>query len=87
MRRADQLLTCGMLLKDVWDYKFVPVTTNLVDVHIGHLRQKLDGAGEMPLLNTVRGAGFILPNTSLNVSWQPKLVVDWCPGSVAVWHN
>jgi two-component system, OmpR family, response regulator len=59
MRRADQLLTRGMLLKDVWGYKFVP-TTNLIDVHIGHLRQKVDGSGEMPLINTVRGAGFIL---------------------------
>jgi two-component system, OmpR family, response regulator len=59
MRRADQLLTRGMLLSEVWGYKFVP-TTNLVDVHIGHLRQKVDGSGETPLINTVRGAGFIL---------------------------
>jgi two-component system, OmpR family, response regulator len=59
MRRADQLLTRGMLLKDLWGYKFVP-TTNLIDVHMGHLRQKVDGSGELPLINTVRGAGFIL---------------------------
>jgi two-component system OmpR family response regulator len=59
MRRADLILTRGMLLKEVWGCKFVP-TTNIVDVHIGHLRQKVDGAGETPLINTVRGAGFIL---------------------------
>jgi two-component system, OmpR family, response regulator len=59
MRRADQLLTRAMLLKEVWGYKFVP-TTNLVDVHIGHLRQKVDGSGEMPLISTIRGAGFVL---------------------------
>jgi two-component system, OmpR family, response regulator len=59
MRRADQLLTRAMLLKDVWGYKFVP-TTNLVDVHIGHLRQKVDRSDEMPLISTIRGAGFVL---------------------------
>jgi two-component system, OmpR family, response regulator len=59
MRRADKLLTRGMLLNEVWGYKFVP-TTNLVDVHIGHLRQKVDVSGEIPLINTVRGVGFIL---------------------------
>lgn len=59
MRRADQLLTRGMLLREVWGYRFVP-TTNLVDVHISHLRQKVDGSDEIPLIKTVRGAGFIL---------------------------
>ena len=59
MRRADQLLTRATLLKEVWGYKFVP-TTNLVDVHIGQLRRKVDASGEMPLINTVRGEGFIL---------------------------
>jgi two-component system, OmpR family, response regulator len=59
MRRADQLVTRSMLLNEVWGYKFVP-KTNLVDVHIGRLRQKVDASGEIPLINTVRGAGFIL---------------------------
>jgi two-component system, OmpR family, response regulator len=59
MRRADQLSTRSMLLRQVWGYKFVP-TANLVDVHIGRLRQKVDASGEIPLVNTVRGAGFIL---------------------------
>jgi two-component system OmpR family response regulator len=59
MRRSDQLLTRAMLLKDVWNYNFVP-ETNLVDVHMGRLRHKVDGPGEMPMIYNVRGAGFIL---------------------------
>src|SRR6201994_660559 len=41
MRRSDQLLTRAMLLEEVWNYKFVP-TTNLIDVHMGRLRRKVD---------------------------------------------
>ncbi|WP_024510198.1 response regulator transcription factor [Bradyrhizobium sp. ARR65] len=63
MRRSDQLLTRAMLLEEVWNYKFVPAT-NLVDVHMGRLRHKVDGAGEAPMIHNVRGAGFILRNAS-----------------------
>jgi len=59
MRRSDQLLTRAMLLEEVWNYKFVP-DTNLVDVHMGRLRHKVDGPGETPMIHNVRGAGFIL---------------------------
>ena len=59
MRRADQLLTRAMLLEEVWHYKFVPAT-NLVDVHMGRLRHKVDGPNEAPMIHNVRGAGFIL---------------------------
>jgi two-component system OmpR family response regulator len=59
MRRSDQLLTRAMLLEEVWNYKFVPAT-NLVDVHMGRLRHKIDGPGETPMIHNVRGAGFIL---------------------------
>jgi two-component system OmpR family response regulator len=58
MRRPGQLVTRDMLLEDVWHYRFLP-QTNLVDVHIGRLRRKLDGPGETPLIQSVRGAGFI----------------------------
>jgi len=47
MQRIDQLLTRATLFKDVWHYKFVP-ETNLVDVHMGRLRRKVDGANEAP---------------------------------------
>ncbi|WLB86128.1 response regulator transcription factor [Bradyrhizobium japonicum] len=60
MRRSDQLLTRAMLLEEVWNYKFVPATTNLIDVHMGRLRHKVDGAGETQLIHNVRGSGFVL---------------------------
>jgi len=60
MRRSDQLLTRAMLLEEVWNYKFVPATTNLVDVHMGRLRHKVDGPGESQMIHNVRGSGFIL---------------------------
>jgi two-component system OmpR family response regulator len=59
MRHKEQVLTRGMLLKNVWNYKFV-TKTNLVDVHMGRLRRKVDQPGEPPMIYNVRGAGFIL---------------------------
>src|SRR5579863_211857 len=59
MRRKDQMLTRAMLLEEVWNYKFVP-QTNLVDVHMGRLRRKVDGPDEPPMIHNVRGMGFIL---------------------------
>src|SRR3979409_2622054 len=59
MQRSDQLLTRAMLLEEVWNDKFVPAT-NLVDVHMGRLRHKVDSPGETPMIHNVRGAGFIL---------------------------
>src|SRR5712672_3109772 len=55
MQRSDQLLTRAMLLEEVWNYKFVPAT-NLVDVHMGRLRHKVDGPGDVPMIHNVRGA-------------------------------
>jgi two-component system, OmpR family, response regulator len=60
MRRNDQVLTRAMLLEEVWNYKFVPATTNLIDVHMGRLRHKVDGPGEVTLIHNVRGSGFVL---------------------------
>jgi DNA-binding response OmpR family regulator len=62
MQRSDKLLTRAMLFKDVWNYKFVP-ETNLVDVHMGRLRRKIDGSNEAPMIRNVRGAGFVLSAT------------------------
>jgi two-component system OmpR family response regulator len=59
MRRKDQMLTRAMLLEEVWNYKFIP-HTNLVDVHMGRLRRKVDAPNEPPMIHNVRGAGFIL---------------------------
>ena len=63
MQRVGQLLTRATLLKDVWHYNFVP-ETNLVDVHMGRLRRKVDGSNEAPMIRNVRGAGFILSAAS-----------------------
>lgn len=59
MRRKDQVLTRAMLLEEVWKYKFV-AQTNLVDVHMGRLRHKVDEPNEPPMIHNVRGVGFIL---------------------------
>ena len=59
MRHADQVVTRNMLLENVWDYHFDP-QTNVVDVHISKLRQKIESESERPLLRTVRNAGYML---------------------------
>jgi two-component system OmpR family response regulator len=59
MRRKDQLLTRAMLFEEVWNYKFVP-QSNLVDVHMGRLRRKVDMPDEPPMIHNLRGEGFIL---------------------------
>jgi two-component system, OmpR family, response regulator len=58
MRRPGQLVTRGMLLQDVWHYQFLP-QTNLVDVHLGKLRRKIDAPDGPSFIRNVRGAGFI----------------------------
>ena len=64
MRHPGQVLTRTMLLERVWDFNFDP-TTNVVDVHVGRLRRKLDAVrppdtNALPLIRTLRGAGYIL---------------------------
>jgi len=59
MRHANQVVTRTMLLEGVWDYHFDP-QTNVIDVHVSRLRQKIDKPFETPLLHTVRSAGYML---------------------------
>ncbi|MCX7324580.1 MAG: response regulator transcription factor [Hyphomicrobiales bacterium] len=59
MKNAGQVVTRTMLLENVWDYHFDP-QTNVIDVHISRLRAKIDKGQAMPLLQTVRGAGYAL---------------------------
>jgi two-component system OmpR family response regulator len=59
LRHAGQVVTRTMLLENVWDYHFDP-QTNVIDVHISRLRQKIDKGFDKPLLHTVRGAGYRL---------------------------
>jgi len=59
MSHVDQVLTRTMLLASVWNYHFDP-QTNVIDVQISRLRQKVDGASDRPLIHTVRGIGYRL---------------------------
>jgi two-component system OmpR family response regulator len=59
MKHAGQVVTRTMLLENVWDYHFDP-QTNVIDVHISRLRQKIDKEFDQALLSTVRGAGYML---------------------------
>lgn len=65
MERSDKLLTRANLLKEVWNYNFVP-KTNLVDVHMGRLRRKIDDPNEPAMIRSVRGAGFVLSANPLS---------------------
>jgi two-component system OmpR family response regulator len=59
MRNAGRMVTRTMLLEHVWDFNFDP-QTNVIDVQISRLRGKIDKDFDVPLLHTVRGAGYIL---------------------------
>ena len=59
LRRKNRVVSRTMLLEGVWDYHFDP-NTNVVDVHISKLRKQLDDPGETPLIETVRGAGYMM---------------------------
>ena len=63
MRNAGHVVTRTMLLEHVWDYHFDP-QTNVIDVHISRLRAKIDRDFAVPLLHTVRGAGYCLRASS-----------------------
>ena len=59
MRHTGHVVTRTMLLESIWDYHFDP-QTNVIDVHISRLRQKIDKGFDPPLIHTVRGAGYSL---------------------------
>ena len=59
MRNSGQVLTRTMIFEEIWGYHFDP-GTNLIDVHLGRLRRKVDRPGLEPLIKTVRGSGYAL---------------------------
>jgi len=59
MQNAGRVVTRTMLLEQLWDYHFDP-QTNVIDVHISRLRGKIDKNFDQPLLQTVRGAGYMI---------------------------
>ena len=63
MRNAGQVLPKRLLLEGVWNLHFDP-STNLIEVHIGRLRKKIDLPGMTPLIQTLRGSGYRLTQPS-----------------------
>jgi two-component system, OmpR family, response regulator len=59
MLNQGRTVTRTMLLESVWDYRFDP-QTNLIDVHISRLRNKIDKDATLALIHTVRGVGYSL---------------------------
>ena len=59
MRHPGQVVTRTMLFEEVWNYHYIE-PTNVIDVHIGKLRRKLDPDGDQPMIHTVRGSGYML---------------------------
>ena len=59
MRHPRQVLTREQILNRVWGYDS-EAETNVLEVHIGHLRQKLEAEGEPRLIHTIRGVGYVL---------------------------
>ena len=59
VRNAGHVVTRTMLLENVWDYHFDP-QTNVIDVHVSRLRAKIDKGHEEQLLQTIRGAGYMI---------------------------
>ena len=59
MKNAGQVVTRTMLLENVWDYHFDP-QTNVIDVHVSRLRSKIERDFSVPLLKTIRGAGYMI---------------------------
>jgi two-component system OmpR family response regulator len=59
MRHPGQILTRMMILDEVWGYQF-DTMTNLVDVHVYKLRNKVDRGFSRPLIKTVKGVGYVL---------------------------
>ncbi|MBU6958830.1 response regulator transcription factor [Pseudomonas sp. CVAP len=59
MRNAEQVVTRTMLFEAVWNYSY-DERTNVIEVHIGRLRRKIDAEGEPQMIHTIRGAGYVL---------------------------
>jgi len=62
MRNADRPLTKALIIEHVWDIHFDSIS-NVVEVHINSLRNKIDKGFDLPLIHTVRGVGYVLTDT------------------------
>ena len=58
MRHSGHIITRTMISEKIWDYDFDP-STNVIDVHVSHLRNKIDKDFEPKLLHTIKGIGYV----------------------------
>jgi two-component system OmpR family response regulator len=63
MRNSDRPVTRSLIIEHVWDIHFDSVS-NVVEVHINARRNKIDGGFAAPLIQTVRGVGYVLTDRS-----------------------
>jgi DNA-binding response OmpR family regulator len=62
MRNTDRPLTKALIIEHVWDIHFDSIS-NVVEVHINSLRNKIDKGFDLPLIHTIRGVGYVLTDT------------------------
>lgn len=72
MRNTGRVLTRPMILDHVWGLGFDP-ESNVIDVYVGYLRRKIDASGELPLIHTVRGAGYVLARREPHAAGAPAV--------------
>jgi two-component system, OmpR family, response regulator MprA len=59
LRHPRRVLTRSAIMEQIWGYDFVG-ESNVIEVYVGHLRQKLEARGETRLIHTIRHAGYVL---------------------------
>ena len=59
MRQVNRVVTRTMISEHVWEYHFDPMT-NVIDVYVNHLRNKIDLDSSQKLIHTIRGVGYML---------------------------
>jgi heavy metal response regulator len=59
LRNRDRVLSRTIIAEHIWDYNF-DTGTNIIDVYVNHLRNKIENAGEKKLIHTVRGVGYVM---------------------------
>jgi heavy metal response regulator len=59
LRNKDRVLSRTIISEHIWDYNF-DTGTNLIDVYVNHLRNKIDSGSDIRLIHTVRGVGYVL---------------------------
>jgi two-component system, OmpR family, response regulator len=63
VRNSDRPVTKSLIIEHVWNIHFDSVS-NVVEVHVNALRNKIDRSGGRPLIHTIRGVGYMLSDTA-----------------------